>query len=77
MGKMMADKDILLGIDFGSGGCKVSAIDTVGTLVGEASVEYPTHYPHPGFSEQEPADWYARQSPSTGPRTTRCCWTGI
>ena len=59
MGKMMADKDILLGIDFGSGGCKVSAIDTVGTLVGEASVEYPTHYPHPGFSEQEPADWYA------------------
>lgn len=59
MGKMMADKDILLGIDFGSGGCKVSAIDTVGALVGEASVEYPTHYPHPGFSEQEPADWYA------------------
>lgn len=58
MGKMMAGKDILLGIDFGSGGCKISAIDTVGALLGEASVEYQTHYPHPGFSEQEPADWY-------------------
>ena len=54
----MAGKDILLGIDFGSGGCKVTAIDTDGFLQGEASVEYRTHYPHPGFSEQEPSDWY-------------------
>ena len=44
----MAGKDILLGIDFGSGGCKVTAIDTDGFLQGEASVEYRTHYPHPG-----------------------------
>lgn len=54
----MAGKNILLGIDFGSGGCKVTAIDTDGFLQGEASVEYRTHYPHPGFSEQEPSDWY-------------------
>ncbi len=50
--------DILLGIDFGTGGCKVSAIDFTGNLVGEASSEYPTYHEHPGWSEQEPADWW-------------------
>ena len=51
-------KDILLGIDFGTGGCKVTAIDCVGNLVGENSVEYPTEFAHVGWSEQVPADWY-------------------
>ena len=37
----MAEKTLLLGIDFGTGGCKVTAIDTGGTVIGEASVEYP------------------------------------
>ena len=32
----MAGKDILLGIDFGSGGCKVTAIDTDGFLQGDS-----------------------------------------
>ena len=49
---------VLLGIDFGSGGCKVTAIDASGRLLGEASREYPTYYERPGWSEQEPADWY-------------------
>ena len=49
---------VLLGIDFGSGGCKVTAIDGSGRLLGEASREYPTYYERPGWSEQEPADWY-------------------
>jgi len=49
---------VLLGIDFGSGGCKVSAIDGTGAILGEASVEYTTHYEHRGWSEQEPGDWY-------------------
>jgi len=51
-------KDLLLGIDFGTGGCKVTVITTSGELAGEASVEYPTHYPHPGWAEQTPSDWY-------------------
>ena len=51
--------ETLLGIDFGTGGCKVSAIDFAGNLVGEASSEYTTYHDHPGWSEQEPADWYA------------------
>ena len=54
----MSEKDLLLGIDFGTGGCKVTAINTCGRLIGEASVEYPTEYARPGWSEQDPADWY-------------------
>lgn len=49
---------VLLGIDFGSGGCKVTAIDGTGIILGEASVEYTTHYEHQGWSEQDPDDWY-------------------
>jgi len=49
---------ILLGIDFGTGGCKVTAIASDGTLLGEASVEYTTEYAQPGWSEQNPSDWY-------------------
>ena len=49
---------LLLGIDFGTGGCKVTAIGEDGALVDEASVEYPTHHEHPGWSEQEPGDWW-------------------
>ena len=55
---MKHDRDILLGIDFGTGGCKVTAIDCTGNLLGDAAVEYPTEFAHPGWSEQEPADWY-------------------
>ena len=50
---------LLLGIDYGTGGCKVTAIDETGAFAGEASVEYRTYHEHPGWSEQEPADWWA------------------
>ncbi len=50
---------ILLGIDYGTGGCKVTAIDETGAFAGEASVEYTTYHDHPGWSEQEPDDWWS------------------
>ncbi len=55
----MKNSKILLGIDFGTGGCKVSAAASDGALLGEASVEYTTEYAQPGWAEQNPADWYA------------------
>lgn len=48
----------LLGIDYGTGGCKVTAIDESGAFLGEASTEYATYHERPGWSEQEPADWW-------------------
>ena len=49
---------LLLGIDYGTGGCKVTVIGEDGSFVGEASVEYATYHDHPGWSEQEPQDWW-------------------
>ena len=48
---------LLVGIDFGTGGCKITAIDREGTVKAEASREYPTHHPKPFYSEQNPKDW--------------------
>ena len=48
----------LLGIDYGTGGCKVTVLGEDGSFVGEASVEYTTYHDHPGWSEQEPQDWW-------------------
>ncbi len=47
----------LLGIDFGGGSSKATLIDTLGNIVAENSVEYPTLYPHLGWCEQAPEDW--------------------
>ena len=49
---------LLLGIDYGTGGCKVTAIGEDGSFAGEASTEFATYHDHPGWSEQEPSDWW-------------------
>lgn len=51
-------KDLLLGIDFGTGGCKVTVINSRGAILETASGEYPTSHPKPGWAEQNPADWH-------------------
>jgi xylulokinase len=49
---------LLLGIDFGTGGCKISIINQKGKIIAEASKEYITYHPKTSYSEQNPADWY-------------------
>jgi xylulokinase len=51
-------KDLLLGIDFGTGGCKATLIDFSGNIAESASGEYPTIHLKPGWAEQNPADWF-------------------
>lgn len=48
----------LLGIDFGGGASKATLLAADGTIAAESTVEYPTHYPRPGWAEQDPDDWY-------------------
>jgi len=48
----------LLGIDVGTSGCKVLLIDETGTVLKEASREYPLSVPQPMWSEQNPEDWW-------------------
>jgi xylulokinase len=51
--------ELLLGIDLGTGGCKVNIIDANGRWICSGSSEYQTFHQHPNWSEQNPEDWYA------------------
>lgn len=50
-------KQYVLGIDHGTGGCKVTCLDSDGQRVSEAYVSYPSHYEHQRWVEQDPEDW--------------------
>ncbi|MBE6966516.1 MAG: xylulokinase, partial [Ruminococcaceae bacterium] len=47
----------LLGIDFGGGASKATLLCENGEIVATSTTEYPTHYPKPGYAEQNPDDW--------------------
>jgi len=51
-------KELLLGIDIGTSGCKVTVIDFGGRIVDSAFGEIATAHPWPGWSEQAPEDWF-------------------
>src|SRR5438309_8502158 len=48
----------LLGLDVGTTGVRCVAVDEGGSLIADASEEYPLYSPHPGWSEQRPEDWW-------------------
>jgi xylulokinase len=52
------DTACMMGVDIGSGGCKVTIIDSTGNVKASGYREYPTYYPHPGWAEQAPEEWY-------------------
>ncbi len=47
----------LLGIDFGGGASKATLLSEDGVICATNTTEYVTHYPKPGYAEQNPADW--------------------
>ncbi|TWT83460.1 Xylulose kinase [Planctomycetes bacterium CA13] len=47
-----------LGIDVGTSGTKTLLIKADGTVLAEANAEYPMHQPKPGWTEQDPEDWW-------------------
>ncbi len=48
----------LLGLDVGTTGARAIAIDSDGRVVASASADYPMATPHPGWTEQDPEDWW-------------------
>jgi xylulokinase len=48
----------LLGIDLGAGSLKATIIDDGGHVKGEASHKVTTRVPQPGWSEQDPEEWF-------------------
>ncbi len=56
---------MLLAFDLGTGGNKAALFDLEGRCLAEAFVAYATSYPHPGWHEQCPEDWWQAVVQST------------
>lgn len=62
---------VLLGLDVGTSGARALAVDGSGKVLAEASAEYPLHTPHPGWSEQNPEDWWQASEEVLGKAAAR------
>lgn len=47
-----------IGIDLGTSSLKLLLVDEQGAIVNTVSKEYAVYFPHPGWSEQHPEDWW-------------------
>lgn len=52
-------RTLLLGVDVGTSGTKVVLLDGDGATVDETTVGYGLRSPQPGWTEQDPDDWWA------------------
>ena len=51
---------LYVGIDLGTSAVKLLLMDGAGKIQKIVSKEYPLYFPHPGWSEQNPEDWYEK-----------------
>lgn len=51
---------LYIGIDLGTSAVKLLLMDENGKIHNIVSKEYPLYFPHPGWSEQNPEDWYTQ-----------------
>ena len=51
---------LYIGVDLGTSAVKLLVMDQNGKIVKIVSKEYPLFFPHPGWSEQNPEDWYEK-----------------
>jgi xylulokinase len=57
---------VFLGIDIGTSAVKAVLVDEREAVVGEASVPVPSSEPRPGWSEQNPEDWWKATETAVG-----------
>ena len=55
-------RDLYLAIDVGTGSIRSALVDRCGAILALASREHEQIVPRFGWSEQRPADWWARSS---------------
>ena len=53
---------LYIGVDLGTSAVKLLLMDEKGKIKRIVSKEYPLEFPHPGWSEQHPEDWYERSA---------------
>lgn len=47
-----------IGVDLGTSACKLLLADGKGNICNTVTKEYPLEFPHPGWSQQDPEDWW-------------------
>ena len=51
---------LYIGVDLGTSAVKLLLMDSEGKIQNIVSKEYPLYFPHPGWSEQKPEDWFTQ-----------------
>ena len=49
---------LYLGVDLGTSGVKVILVNESGVVLNAVTKEYELHFPHPGWAEENAADWW-------------------
>lgn len=50
--------NLYIGIDLGTSAVKLLLVNEKGEILKTVTKEYPLRFPKPGWSEQDPADWW-------------------
>lgn len=68
---------LYIGIDLGTSAVKLLLMDEEGEIQKIVSREYPLYFPHPGWSEQNPEDWFEQTIEGIRELTEACDKTKI
>ena len=63
---------LYIGVDLGTSAVKLLLMDGDGNIKKIVSKEYPLFFPHPGWSEQKPEDWFAQSMEGIKELTAEC-----
>ena len=63
---------LYIGVDLGTSAVKLLLMDEKGAILNIVSREYPLYFPHPGWSEQKPEDWYEQTVEGIRELTASC-----
>ena len=63
---------LYIGIDLGTSAVKLLLMDGSGEIKKIVSKEYPLFFPHPGWSEQNPEDWFEQSMNGLKELTAEC-----
>ena len=68
---------LYIGIDLGTSAVKILLMKANGEIVKVVSREYPLYFPHPGWSEQKPEDWWSAVMEGLKELTSECDKTQV
>ena len=63
---------LYIGVDLGTSAVKLLLMDEKGEIKKIVSREYPLYFPHPGWSEQKPEDWFEQAMDGIKELTAEC-----